>query len=209
MVTLLDSYSETNKNDSSTFGPARPLAIGQSFMTPNDGVNYNLDSCKFYLADGGSATGHLEARLYAHTGVFGTSSKPTGAPLATSDEYEVTPLTGSFVLVTFTFSGAQRVSMTANTAYCIEVNDKDVTSVISYGLDVSPADDGNAFYTFDLSSWTVETGWDGCFYVYGEAPAAGGQPYVSRVQQVAGMNSWSRQVNQARNRFPVPVIRRL
>lgn len=42
----------------------------------------------------------------------------------------------------------------------------------------------------------------------GPEEEAEGQPYVSRVQQIAGMSSWTRQLNQYRKRFPIPVMRR-
>jgi hypothetical protein len=60
------------------------LALGQSFTGNGRGVT----RARFWMATedttGGNMTGTLQAHIYAHSGTFGTSSVPTGAPLASS-----------------------------------------------------------------------------------------------------------------------------
>jgi hypothetical protein len=162
MATLLDSYSETNQSD--LFQLCTGIGyqhVGQSF-TGN--ANY-LVQCKFYLAKYGSPTGNITASLYAHTGTYGTSSKPTGGALATSDNIDVSTLTTSLQLITFTFSTPYLMSATY---FCIELEytGGDVDNQVLLGYDnTSPTHGGNAFHATS-GGYSAESGSDCCFYVY-------------------------------------------
>jgi hypothetical protein len=92
MSTVVDSYSESNYDGIINVGGTQS-ACGQSFT----GDGSNLGSVKFYLKKnaGGPASGNLEARIYAHSGTFGTSSVATGAVLATSDIVNISTLPAS------------------------------------------------------------------------------------------------------------------
>ena len=70
--------SSTSAGESTVYSDVP--GTGQSF-TGNGGT---LDSCVFELGKSGSPTGNAVAKIYNHTGTYGTSSKPTGAALATS-----------------------------------------------------------------------------------------------------------------------------
>lgn len=126
--TLVDSYSESfgdldfSLSGSSSF-------YGQTFLNVSEGV---LSSCKFYLRKSGSPVGSIYARLYALTGDYDSGGVPTGSPLATSDAYDSSTLPASFgasSLISFTFSGSNQVTMSANTSYGIVV----VTSGVTVG----------------------------------------------------------------------------
>lgn len=184
---LIDSYSESNSNINSNFQvyTSRPY-VGQSFTTPNDGVTYILDSCKFYLANiGGLTTGSVYAVLYAHSGTYGSRGLPTGSALATSDGIAITDIAGSLGLITFTFSGANRITLSQNTHYCIEVNytsGDGSSTYLEIGVDSSsPTASGNANYY--QGSWYTPL-WDFPFYVYGEND----ELLSGKINQGAGFN---------------------
>lgn len=66
-----------------------------------------------------SVAGNVVAKLYAHSGTFGTSSIPTGAALATSDNVSIASITSSYQTVEFNFSAP--FEMVASTNYTISV----------------------------------------------------------------------------------------
>ncbi len=99
-MAIVDSYSESNhSNVYASLYNGFFTKFGQSFT----GDGKILDSCKFYLKKVGSPTGMAVATIYAHTGTFGNGGKPTGSPLATSDNFDVSTLTVSNQLITFNF----------------------------------------------------------------------------------------------------------
>jgi len=166
--TLIDSYSETNQSGTGTLYSDEPR-WGQSFT----GLSKKLSTCKFYLKKTGSPTGNLTAAIYAHTGTYGTSSLPTGTVLGTSDVIDVSTLTTSLALITFTFTGANQYAMGAN-YYCIEANYSggDASNRVDPGYDnTSPTHGGNCYrYTGGLE---VLNTIDLCFYVYGVPISSG------------------------------------
>lgn len=168
MAVIIDSYSETNQ---SSQGGVRNgySGDGQSFACGVSG--YNLTSVKFYVKKTGSPTGNYYAELYAHTGTYGTSSQPTGSPLATSDTLDVSALTTSFQLKELTFSGAQQYALVNGTKYFIAIRytGGDASNYLLVGGDdTSPTHGGNRDWLTDPSTWNVASGVDVCFYVYGD-----------------------------------------
>lgn len=116
MVTL-DSHSNIYADTSHTFAvyPATNGAVYQSFKTP-DGNHYTLDSFKWLMLKGASGTTcTFQTELYAHTGTYGTSSAPTGAALATSNQVTQTSISTAYTLVTFTFAAPP--TLEPDTAY--------------------------------------------------------------------------------------------
>ena len=172
---LVDSYSETNQNIAFTIKGTHPSsnsdvsATGQSFT--NTDTSKDITSVKFYLKKIGSPTGNINAVLYAHSGIYGSSSLPTGNALATSDGFEIGDVTGDFTLITFTFSGEEQYEMLADTYYCIVFQEESVTwsgGYIHFGIDTTePSHDGNLNYYIN-GAWDGSNSYDGCFYVYGE-----------------------------------------
>jgi len=112
-IDLIDFYSESNFSSQDGLSSAYSTGHAQSFTC---GFNCNLDSAKFYFSKGGSPTGNAYAKVYAHSGTYGTSSVPTGAALATSDAVDVSGLSAALNLKTFNFSGANRISLSASTS---------------------------------------------------------------------------------------------
>lgn len=162
---LVDSCSETIQNTSQFLDSGDDFGVAQSFT----GDDVSLGSCKFYLKKSGSPTGNAVARLYEHTGTFGTSSIPGPGGLVTSDNFDVSTLTTSFALTNFNFSGANQYAMVNGTKYCItiEYSGGDASNqVIAGTVNRTTAHDGNLSYLDSFSVWNADAIHDLCFYVY-------------------------------------------
>lgn len=170
MANLIASYSEANQNVNGNISSGDATAVGQSFAGNGD----NLDSCKFYIKRNGSPTGNAVAKLYAHSGTFGTSSVPTGSALDTSTtSFNVATLTTSFQLITFNFAGTYNLINGTNYVIVLEYSGGDTSNRVIAGKDsTSPTDPGNASY-FQTGTWNLEgSPIDLCFYVYGNTPSS-------------------------------------
>ena len=156
------SYSESNQ-DSTTDINDTIIGVAQSF-TGTGGI---LSSCQFYLKKSGSPTGNAVAKIYAHSGTFGTSSIPTGAALATSDNFDVSTLTTSFALTTFTFSNnANWFTLVNATNYVVAIEYTGTSSdFIQIGYDGSAPGHGGNYSSLTTTTWTPVSGRDVCFYV--------------------------------------------
>jgi hypothetical protein len=173
--TVLDSYSETNYASANrtiaTLFNADYSAYYQTFKTPNDGKSYLLSSCKFYLSKSGSPTGVINAVVYDHTGTFGVDGKPTGAALATSDNFSVSTLTTGKALATLTFSGVNKITLTPNTAYALALQGTSGTVNVLVGYDDDSSTAQGTYGGYVTAAWSG--GWaanDLIFYVYGNPP---------------------------------------
>ena len=103
-------------------------AVAEAFKCKTVGAKYKLKKVVFWLHKNGNPTGHVVARLYNMTGTYGSTGKPTGSPLATSELIDISQIgsgTGEF---TFIFVGGQQYVMLKDQAYCItmEVHDGNV-----------------------------------------------------------------------------------
>ena len=176
---LIDSYPEENYSGWYTLAKIHPSstgefsAVGQSFKTPS-APRYRITSTKFYMRKWGSPVGNLVAQLYAHIGTFGDGGKPTGSPLAESNEVAMEDLVAfpSAGLVEFTFPEGQQYEMNVNTPYFIECVVKSAT-VLDMDNKIHVADDfdepthgGNTAFFYN-SYWKDDVP-DTIFYVYGE-----------------------------------------
>ncbi len=161
---VTDSYSETGQDSDEQLYSGGNTAVGQSIT----GDGRALMSATFYLRKVGSPTGDMVAKLYAHSGTFGTSSVPDGDPLATSAVIAASRLGVSYALTTFVFDGS--VSLDSGVYYVIvlEYAHGDASNRVEAGYDASaPSHGGNKS---DYSgSWAAAAGEDLCFYVRGPA----------------------------------------
>lgn len=172
MADLLDSYSESNYSTSPIVGNGTISAVGQSFACSVAGKV--LDSVKLFLFKVNSPTGNAVAKLYSHSGTYGTSSVPNTL-LATSDNFDVSTLTTTGQGITFNFTGANRVALNDATNYVIVVEYLSGTGthyVKCEGDNTSPSHGGN--YSSYNGSWSAVSTLDLCFYVYGASPAGKG-----------------------------------
>jgi hypothetical protein len=166
-----DFYSESNK-DSSILVTASNAVSGfaQSFLS-DGGL---LASCKFFLAREGGIlnTGTMVALLYAHTGVFGSTGRPVGSPLGTSDVRNASDVVAfqTYALFTFNFSGANQFQMLPATPYCIAFEwTPTSTQAIGMGMDSSASAHAGSRSQRSLSTGLYGAGVsapDLIFYVY-------------------------------------------
>jgi hypothetical protein len=162
-----DSYSETNQSSNQALGNGIISGVGQSFT--GDGTV--LSSARWYLAALGSpSTGNIQAHVYAHSGTFGTSSVPTGSPVASSNIYDASaldlqPTTGtSYRLVEFEFEDEFTLVNLTNYVVTLEYGSGNVTNHVLVGTDNSlPSASGN-FATYNGTTWTANSSVDACFY---------------------------------------------
>jgi hypothetical protein len=166
MATLVDSYSESNANTATGIENISGYVsqIAESF-TGDGGI---LNSVKFHLAKYSSPTANMYAHIYAHTGTFGVNGIPTGSPLAVSDAVSSTTLPTPAALVNFTFSGANKIQLSAGTKYFVALYYEGTYqySGVSISIDSSsPTHPGNYAYLLD-GSWDSLNNYALCFYVY-------------------------------------------
>lgn len=181
MSLIIDSYSESNKSSDIYLGDGTEkglyFSIGQSIV----GDGNVLDSIKFYIRKVGSPSGSLFARVYAHSGVFGTSSLPTGSVLASSDAVESSGISTNYSLEVFTFSGSDKITLSNTTNYVIAIDYPSASGGNNYimvGYDSSsPTHNGNFCYKTGGETWYASSNSDLCFYVYGESTPTIGTKY--------------------------------
>jgi len=169
---LIDSYPESNYlNTRDPIGDNYPngeLLLWQSVT----GSGIDASRAVFYMKKTGSPAGLITAKIYAHSGTFGTSSIPTGPALATSEPISHNELTTSMALISFNFTGANRINLVNGTKYILAL---DGTGISATGVDVasaavdisSPTHAGNMGY-YDGVTYTPGSTVDVCFYLYGE-----------------------------------------
>lgn len=174
---VIDSYAEANRStDINMYAANQAAKVAQSF-TGNGSI---LGKATFYLKKAGSPTGNATAKIYAHSGTFGSTSVPTGAALATSDNFDVSTLTGSSQLIDFTFSGANKIALSNGTRYCVAIEHAtgDASNRVQLAVDdSSPTHGGNIAFD-DAGTWVALADTDMCFYVY-TAPATAAVGFAS------------------------------
>jgi hypothetical protein len=154
------TYSETNA-DSYQALDNTTTAVSQSFA----GTAGLLCSCAFYLKKNGTPTGTAVAKLYAHSGVYGTSSVPTGRCLAISDTFDVSTLTTTAGLVEFKFTYPYTLTAT-NWCIVLEYTAGTAANYVQVGYDASAAGHGGNKATYASAAWTASATEDVCFYCY-------------------------------------------
>jgi len=163
-----DSYGEENQSTSDMRGnDLTAFGDGQSFTSQGGTLFYT----KFYLHKSASPTGNCVSKIYEHTGVFGTSSKPTGSALATSENIDITTLSTTAALIRFNFSGVNQITLTAGTKYfvSVEYNGGDGTNNLKVNTDfTSPTHSGNKAFSTDDDpvTWLAAPATDAIFYVF-------------------------------------------
>lgn len=164
MTTLIDSCSEANYNTHAICRSAAYTSWGQSFTNLNSLV---LDSCKFYLSKSGSPSGDITAKVYAHTGTYGSSSLPTGSVLASSGTVSANSLSTSNALITFTFSGANRITLSASTYYIVQLtcSGGDASNYVQVGICLDDTKHAGNSCRYWAGWYTFSQ--DVIFYVYG------------------------------------------
>lgn len=146
-------YDASNEDGTYSLYTGADLKLGESFAVTTSRV---LSTAKFRLSKEGSPTGTICAKIYAHSGTYGTSSVPTGSALATSANVDVATLTTSSAWVDFAFTGVDAITLSASTNYCIALEftstSSNASNCVKVGLDAtSPSYGGNPF----KGTWSV------------------------------------------------------
>lgn len=110
----VDSYALSNNDTQQTLDNAATFAVGQSFTA--DGRH--VDSVTVEMNKNAGSTGTVYCYIYAHSGTYGTSSVPTGSPLATATR-EVSTFSTSMQNETFTFN--EPVDLVGGTNYFVSI----------------------------------------------------------------------------------------
>jgi hypothetical protein len=107
--------------------------------------------------------------IYAHTGTYGTNSKPTGSVLATSDAASATLISDTdYTRIKVTFSGVNKIDLSEGTPYCWVIQYPDNDGSLMVGTyNGSPSLDGNLGLSADLLNWTTYSTYDCVFEIYG------------------------------------------
>ncbi len=156
----VDEYDSSNQSSQFALNDTYSRCA-QTFV----GTAGQLTRARFFLQKVASPTGNAYAKLYATSG-----GAPTGAALATSEAFDVTILTGSYVNYGFEFKDEYTLAAATTYAISIEYTNGDAVNYVWVGVDnTSPTHSGSA-YSYD-SSWTVQPVWDICFRVNKEGYA--------------------------------------
>jgi len=154
---ITEIYDSTNGD--TAWNTITPYTISTQSFLSTGGL---LDTVYFYLErQSYSSTGQIYAVIYSHSGTLGVSSVPTGSPLAISEPVSVTALSlpTGHRWIPFSFSGANRINLTAGTPYCIGYL-YDAGAAIGTLIDnSSPSHPGN-LSEWDGATWTAYPGSD-------------------------------------------------
>lgn len=176
---LIDFYSESNYSGQFEFGINSGYDLkgcGETFI----GDGSTIDRCKFYLKKMGSPGGSIYARIYSVYDIgAGCVRMWPDTVLAVSDGVTAGSVSTSFSLITFTFSGANKIMLTNGTNYflvCWYLDGVYLGDTIQIGLDnTSPTHPSCYAEYVENYSWNNYPK-DLCFYVYSGAGGGGAVP---------------------------------
>lgn len=177
MSVIIDSYGESNYTSSITF-VYNTHYTGQTIT--GDGTPIGI--AKFYLQKNGSPSGNLVAKIYAHTGTWGSTGIPTGSALAISSAIDSSTIPTSFSLISFPFLGSDRITLANGTHYVLTI-EGDV-GVFNNMISIAQGGDGtghsgNIVYTSNSGSiWSLGSGSDTCFYLENSVTPVVGNKYA-------------------------------
>jgi len=166
---LIDSYSYLEATIALPLSSETYLEFGQSFT----GNGKAADICRFYIAKVGSPTGYCRAKIYNETNetAFGIDSIGSGTAIATSNDYDVSLLSNSYIaLIDFTFPGETVLNNLFKYVVVLEYTGGDNDNYLAIGADIdAPSHDGNTCFYSSSYGWDSFSNMDTCFYVWGKA----------------------------------------
>lgn len=114
-----DVIAQQNQHENLSDWTADIPANATSFICGVSGKK--ITSASLWTSREGSPTGTVVLKIYNITGTVGTNAKPTGSALATSDSVNLNtfPVWSTTGPISFTFSGANQITLTNGTGYCI------------------------------------------------------------------------------------------
>jgi len=142
--------SRRSTSEDSCIDTGSDFAIGNGTITGQaqsfaNGVNDGyLTRVSTQMKKVGSPTGSVYARVYGHSGVYGTSSVPSGLELTSSLAVDVSKFTTSYQTIEFGFKGQQLLSASTNYTLSFEYPGGHVSNYIHVrGLATSRTHAGN------------------------------------------------------------------
>jgi len=159
-ATVEDSNSDTGTD----YAIGNGTITGQAQSFANGSVAQYVTRVHARLRKTGSPTGNLTAKIYAHSGSFGSSSVPTGGALATSVNIDVSKLTTTYAETEIGFT--TQYLMTASTNYVVsfEYSGGDGSNYVEVEGAASGTHAGNR--SENTGSWGASAGSDLWFAVY-------------------------------------------
>jgi hypothetical protein len=174
---IIDSYSESNYNTQLNLYSGGVIRIGQSFT----GNGKAIISAKFYCSKSGEPSGSVYAKIFEHSGTYGSSSIAMGAELVTSNPITASSISTSFELVTFTFSTPYMLTNGTKYVILVEYDNSDSNNRIMVGYDdSSPTHSGNLCVYF--TTWSAISTSDLIFYTYSESVATTFIPIITFIE---------------------------
>jgi len=143
-------------------GDATTTAQGQSFAVGSNAMR--LVKATASLKKVGSPTGNLVAKLYAHTGTFGSSGTPTGSALATSVNLDVSKLTTSYASTQVAFTTNYLMSASTNYFIVFEYSGGNASNYVDIEGNSAGAHAGNR--ASFAGSWSASAASDLTFIVW-------------------------------------------
>lgn len=163
---LVDEFSDISVFEIALNTPGVTNHAAQSFT----GGAYYLKRARLGLGKHNSPSGPITAKLYAHSGTYGTTGIPTGPALAVStNSVDASTLSvhPAATWVDFTFDGTYLMS--AGTKYCIAVEWACSNTSIWVGVYGNLGASGNPSSNFG-SGWGATNFFDLGYAIYGTAP---------------------------------------
>ena len=150
----IDSYDLAN-GDNNVINDV----VGQSF-TGNGRVLSNV----VFNLDRISSSGDAYVRIYAHSGTYGTSSIPTGNPLATSEAVSTSSIPQVPTNIIFNFDNTNKILLEDGTYYFVTMEVESGATIIKRLDFTSPTHSGN-YADNSTGSWVPDATKDLIFYI--------------------------------------------
>jgi len=164
----VDSFSDTGTSGV-YLGPGL-TAQGQCFTCSATTRLQNV-KMKLICANATLFAGTMFAKIYAMTGTYGTSGKPTGSALAVSNPFDMSQISNAaYAEYTFTFPPDSQITLSSSTYYCavIETQNGDSTNYWNVQSNSVGSHSGNSCY-YSSGTWNALSSTDVQFVVTGIA----------------------------------------
>lgn len=166
-LSIDDSYPDTNQNATQTFGDATTIGVAQSFT----GAGNKLRRIQVDLARVGNPTGTINAKIWAHSGVFGTTSVPSGVePIGVSQPLNVETLGGTLTVTDIDFVNGPTLVAATKYVLALHLGADYVGSApdhVIVGTDTTAPSHAGNISTF-VAGWVADATRDMIFFLLSE-----------------------------------------
>jgi hypothetical protein len=171
---IADTFALANRVGNQSGSGSTQDMVGQSFL----GDGKYIASASIGIARNGTATGSISAKLYSHSGTYGSGGVPVTL-LATSNSLDASTQSSTNTLVEFIFSSVQMYKTTAASAYFIVLDRSGLTNTNNITVTFGAGHGGNRAIR-NAGTWTADTN-DVCFSVATISTVTGVEvvPYAS------------------------------